>query len=238
VLAYKNREVCRDCKAWRDIQPSPSGTWRSRWRRVHQPETRLPQPLANYLDDLDPVSALFARGRDASGDGDKREMALIKLLFSAKRLAESRVPSNYCSQCGAIGERGLIAHAEICDAGQVLAAIVTLSGLDLSDAVCEEDAAASEVGLRYRDDHGEPWRAENPGSGSRRILDCVGTMIARTMSASPRENSDWANRIIACVNFCAGIETARLTVSVPLADMGADSREGVEGLLTLKGGAR
>lgn len=182
---------------------------------------------------------------------EEREAALIKLIFAAKRLAESHISEFNNSGCRICRDCQLLIdsapHARTCDVGVILNAIETLERLTLEhpptrkEETREEEARPGAEGSAPEapdppGDYGEPWHAENPGSGARRIFDREETLTARTMSSSPQENSDWAERIVACVNFCRGIETSRLAVSVPLDEMGIRVAEGVAGLFAEKAG--
>ena len=233
-------QTCLDCGAWRHVLPAfysmPACT--SRWR---ESELKPQAKPARATAACPPVLKRLL-------DEDARDAAFIKLLFAAKRLASGAMRENCyggvsCRECGEDAEAAAqIRHARICDVGGIFAAIADLesqvSQAPLRKETAQEHGPASPAPYLAGDanDYGEPWRADNPGSGLRRIFDREETMIARTVSASPMENYDWANRIVASVNFCAGIETARLRVSVPLGKMGSRRAEGVAGLFTEKAG--
>jgi len=84
----------------------------------------------------------------------------------------------------------------------------TLAGR-IVDCVNSSVETEEEVGA-----YGEPWRAVNSGAGAFWILDAEDRPIARTVSASPRENQEWADRIVAAINSAKHVPDAILTGSV------------------------
>lgn len=137
---------CLDCTAWREVLP-PTLTARaytSRWRTREPREDSSPQ---------------FSSGRIAQAlgfpatlceflDDPERERAWIKLMFAAKRHAESALfgsgdANPRCLRCSQIVSRDGRGHLNLCDAGAVLSALATLENLKRKEDAEEEVAPAS-----------------------------------------------------------------------------------------------
>lgn len=65
--------------------------------------------------------------------------------------------------------------------------------------------------------YGEPWRFSVDALDHVRIYASEGTQICEITSQSKVEALEWAERICACANFCAGLPEFDLAVSEPLA---------------------
>lgn len=87
-------------------------------------------------------------------------------------------------------------------------------GLSELAAAQDEDEPLSEdcVGELW----GEPWGFGVDSLDQVRIFDSNGTLICRVASQSKKEALEWAERICAAVNFCAGLPEFDLAVSKPL----------------------
>jgi hypothetical protein len=141
--------------------------------------------------------------------------ALIRLIFDARRLAESRIVAISmhevaCLSCSSSGplRHGVLRHDSECPAGRVLAALAEMGGGEKTVASLAEPASAAERdGLAEEDagagDFGEPWRYNvDDALGHTSIYDREGTFICRIDKAD-REATEWAGRITDCVNAMA-----------------------------------
>ena len=152
---------------------------------------------------------------------------LFDLITSARRLAEANIRKNidaneaeyeHCIECG-FSQRAYhfkLRHEKGCQTGKVLhLAEFFEEALQPNPTEVRKEAAPEPVpsasdGVRSRGSFGEPWKWIGTPSGEVWVADRAETIIARTVSGSPRESRDWAERIVACVNFCSGFSTEEL----------------------------
>lgn len=185
-----------------------------------------------------------------------RELARRNLRPS-RLLAEHRgreIATAACAECSMSPLMGRDQHTASCRTGRVLRLLDQVRNADIAMVVHtsapeepnpnrKENAPASGEshracdGIRARGTYGEPWAWISTPSGAMWIVDLEETVLARTVSASPREARDWAERIAACVNFCARISTERLEAATPLAEMGFSLDAGIKALFAPEGGA-
>jgi hypothetical protein len=145
---------------------------------------------------------------------DKLGALLIKLMFAARRLVQGQTRvagfrNDVCAECQARGFPGVIAHGRGCRTGEVDGILSDLVNLYQT----EVDAAAqnsSKTSAPPQGEFGEPWiiDPECPGQllsqHGLEVYDSYGTELMES------DEEDYAARIAACVNACAGIPTESL----------------------------
>jgi len=192
------------------------------------------------LIDCPPVAVPAANDRN-----EIREGTLIELIFASRALAQRSMEVThsfpggaaipFCRECRAQADgQGHVSHARLCSAGRVLRLIEDLYEQVLQSnptIVYRKEAApapepvcagngVSPRGLN-KPMHGEPWQHSITPSGEVWILDSEETVMLRTVSGSPRESLDWADRVIASVNFCAAFTDEDLELGILNAKGGA-----------------
>lgn len=170
-----------------------------------------------------------------------RALAQSNILVSDYlSISEGVIPggNQVCLGCTMHSHARKLTHTPSCSVGDVLSildrmceaqanttAAVDDSGCRKEEARTEEARAEvrmpSRVDANNANDYGEPWRYREGAGGMPRLENSEGYQIARMLGSS-QEAIDHAERIVACVNFCAGIPTEMLLNQKPLADMTRD----------------
>lgn len=147
--------------------------------------------------------------------GDRYEAQLIRLIYDAKNLAESRIAHMFrtatCNEClaAASAASGTIAHFADCKTGRVLAAIAELAKASEPISIRKETAPAegsatgpveAESSIGY---HPEPWSYRyDKVLGNASFYDRDGVYIGLMVSHSDDAKFVF-DRIVDCVNSCA-----------------------------------
>ncbi len=143
---------------------------------------------------------------------DKLGALLIKLMFAARRLVQvqTRRPgfrNDVCAECQAAGFPGVIAHGRGCRTGEVDGILSDLVNLYQTEV---DRAAHTPAPPQVAGEFAEPWMIdpEHPGVlldfTGREVYDGLGTDLIEP------DEEDYAARIAACVNACAGVSTEAL----------------------------
>lgn len=207
-----------------------------------------------------------ARSPDPAADSDLLDALTCRLIFAARALALNCIlTSDYrpiggpivpdgnqvCSGCTMHSHGRNLSHTASCRVGHVLSildrmeACVPLRGRE-GKPVERRSGAGSATPSHDAGDYGEPWEWKVTENGFIRIENHEYDFIGTTAGAI-QEAIDHAERIVACVNFCAGIPTEMLLNEKPLADMTRDIHQviaagrllpGLEDLRTSQGVAR
>ena len=88
----------------------------------------LPEPLHSMIDELPPEEAELRRYLSVTGRDEVRERALLRLIYGAHWLANSRIDTQKvterCAECQAFAVHGFgLAHALTCRTGNVMQAL-------------------------------------------------------------------------------------------------------------------
>lgn len=175
--------------------------------------------------------AVKAKAGGSSPDAglELRDDLISRLLYASRDLAESRLLEGganalswvACVECGEFGPRGdTDFHGEHCKAGRTLGIIAALiaapapaSNPIRKEAAQGQEGARAGDGKRSRGDFGEPWeRRIDDVLQTLSIYDNEGTLITGLPKCN-QESLDWANRIVACVNSCAGMEDKEMLLA-------------------------
>jgi hypothetical protein len=196
-------------------------------------------------------------GVDLGSPEYRRHCLLSRLLFRARNLAENnilcsarvtdprwpRVPVS-CRECGAsIAPDGQLTHRTTCNSGATLRLLAELGALPASDQISEKETAPAVgmaragVGIRAAGEFHEPWKLD--ATTNCQLWNQYGDIVHSGDGTVPEEDEPrYARRIAACVNFLAGIPTARLETSRPLSKMGFNLIRDVSALFGPEGGAQ
>jgi hypothetical protein len=187
-----------------------------------------PDPTHDYRVELE--AALAAR----------RESLIGKFLFASRDLADFNLGCFHdaqaawrlrCNECRKVAITGKIHHSGTCRTGRVVELLDQLCALEEEPAPIRKEHAQTEelpraeVGMPSGGEFGEPWTNR---AWENHAKDClrnshdehVAQVFSLFNSAHPIADREIvAERIAACVNFCAGISTEMLAAQKPLADM-------------------
>ena len=204
---------------------------------VHAPDCAagmpFPKAFAAFVDgEADKLVSATQRSLDR---------LLCELPFAARDLAQQNIRRELgitdrgghrivsaCRECACAEDKGRLEHASTCVTGRVLGLIDELcrlqgeAGKELAAAEKELDAAEAEargasvcmhrpLSLRGKSEFGEPWRPGGDSPMSKRGI------LPRQASSIPLARVGWwstaiRDRIIACVNACAGISNEQLAM--------------------------
>jgi hypothetical protein len=133
----------------------------------------------------------------------------------------------WCEFCGPRCYRGAAHNARMEDGERYVAQPVPepLRSFVDEERLDLEITPAGVIGLQQLADaraevaeaFGEPWRFSVDALDAVRVYDGCGHLVCQISSKSIRESLEWAERICAAVNFCAGLPEFDLAVSKPLA---------------------
>lgn len=185
---------------------------------------------------------------DSNRLDEQRDQLLARLIYHASSLANASIDNGlglmHCRECHAewlISEAER--HVEGCRVGNVRATLQALTRAYPRLTSAEErrsaepaDCAAGTAGERpcAGADYDEPWRY---GRHATVVTDLPG-LIGQSGSFVPASSDRIYERIVACVNYCAGISNEMLASLIPLRELGIGTRRrGVDALLGEKGGS-
>jgi hypothetical protein len=148
-----------------------------------------------------------------------QERSFVRLLFDARHLAQSRIStvgrfSAFCFTCEqhVNPEDPSSGHTETCLVGTVLRDTLQLQkALPVSTLPAPDRATG--VGAFSSGQFGEPWRqttGEDDETGTRTVVEAAAGMEVADLAFSEclaEDEERLAQRIVACVNFCAVIPT-------------------------------
>lgn len=153
---------------------------------------------------------------------EERNRLFIKLMYVAKRLADAQIFAGalnheHCAECRQMNAHDhRLQHLGFCRVAEVFSVLADLEKMGDAGIVAdltEEEIPGSDsaVGLSELDGkplalhaaYGEPWR---PGALSiRRVIDRESAPICTTLPESLPAAESLRDRIISCVNYCAGV---------------------------------
>lgn len=168
---------------------------------------------------------------------ERREALLAELIFAARDLAQQNIlgkleygdsgPSmlSWCRECQWTEHLGQLLHGDTCRTGRVQrivdALVATLPAEPAESKVAPGEGLRLSGGKLQRGarsdggEYGEPWHYKEMVAGGAHVVTSEGYFVA-SLHGAAQEQLDHAERIVACVNFCAGIPTEILLNQKPL----------------------
>lgn len=177
---------------------------------------------------------------------------LSQLVLAASALAEGSIlcsdlrgpegqldnANQVCVGCAMHSRGRKLTHTPSCAVGCVLSIIEQIAAHSLHVSslipIRKEEAptempSAAEAGASphavtcepVASEFGEPWRYKQMIAGGVHVVTPEGYLVA-SLHGAAQEQLDHAERIAACINFCAGIPTELLDKEKPLADITRD----------------
>jgi hypothetical protein len=219
INRWSSREQCMDCGVHQAIPEDPI---------QHAADCRVGNVFRTLAaldgdEESAPEDALMGKGHPP---GTSRESDLAGLILEARNLAWSRIISHVprvvtCHDCAQhLSEDGLEGHQPTCHAGKVLRRLAALSEHTAAAArrVLTPVSGSSLPGTGFFGEpknYNEPWKVvDGPTRDEYEtlIVDRNGTRLAdlHTLDAGASVERQFANRIRACVTFCAGFATEYL----------------------------
>jgi hypothetical protein len=174
-------------------------------RIVHPSETPNPGPANPDPCSLIPDPSLHP--------ADKLGSLLIKLMFAARRLVEVQTrrygfSQAACAECQAAGFPGVIAHYPGCRTGEVEGLLSDLVNLYQTEVDRAAQTPAPPQGSAG--EFGEPWVMDPDNPGNLKNANGIVVHDAWGTELIEWDDEDYAARIAACVNACAGVPTEAL----------------------------
>jgi hypothetical protein len=184
---------------------------------------------------VDTILAASLFTRDISSNNSDLDGLIRRFLIVSRDLAHSRIAGSdpaVCEECqlAFIGDKQ--PHLETCHTGQVLDLLERICALQENPTPIGKEHAQNETRSRAKaatysrkeaereteNEFYEPWYLYPAGEAYGQVIN-QSKIIVAAASGSVAERRRIAERIIACVNFCAGTPTSVLEDEKRLADL-------------------
>ncbi len=218
AFPQRDRQICLDCGSWRSyllgnpMCPGDTEIWRGPWQKPERPAPRGQNHGRRHGDMKSPAEVRLTQDEC---------LAFEKLLEidGPRRARDLNPPDGPCSALTTIARGRDYVAGEMPQTLKRFLDDETLSPETTrkEEALKEEHAQAGEE-TRPLGAYKEPWTVKVDLLGGLKVFDGAGVLVMM-LAAATFFDYVRAERIVAAMNFCAGMTTAALEDTLPLADL-------------------